>query len=198
MILPTNISWKVKLIRIASPVVLLLTWIFQITSFSFGVIQPTRSLNILLLFTLVYVVISWLPRVLKGRLDADTLANVVKDANVIFSIYAVALLLFPIAFSIENVSVNHTGLGIIASLIGIPMPYLPRNGIIGIRLPWTKDSDEIWKKTNLLGARILLCAGATSFILGGLGEDWFKVSIMIGIVIMGVSTTWYSYKLYNN
>lgn len=196
MLLAIKKVWRVKLI---GALLLFMSWVFQMTSVSVGALQqPTRSLHVLLGFTLTYLVILGLPQLLGSWLTPAACDRLSKDALLIFTIYALALWLFPTAFSVDNVSVRHTRLGILVSLLAVPMPYLRRNGVIGIRLPWTKSSDEIWYKTNLLGARILFCAGVISFVLGGLGAGWFTVTITLGISVMVVATTIYASRLYNH
>lgn len=40
------------------------------------------------------------------------------------------------------VSLVHIG------LIGLPLRWVPRNPVIGVRMPWTLKSDQVWEKTH--------------------------------------------------
>ncbi|MDO5028065.1 MAG: DUF1648 domain-containing protein [Bacillota bacterium] len=81
-------------------------------------------------------------------------------------------------------------------LIGNYLPKVKRNYTIGVKLPWTLDSDYVWDKTHKLAGKV--------FILGGLGlllntifynKLWSSLVIVaIIIFIPGI----YSYVIYKN
>ncbi|WP_125582305.1 SdpI family protein [Levilactobacillus cerevisiae] len=76
------------------------------------------------------------------------------------------------------------------------MPYVRRNHLIGIRLPWTYESPIIWCKVNLLGDRLLLIFGLISIVVGTLGANWFIWSLICSTIILAVATTVYAYYLH--
>lgn len=53
-------------------------------------------------------------------------------------------------------------------LIGLVLPKMKRNYTIGIRLPWTLHSDEVWDKTHCFGGKLFIA---------------FSVLLAIGILI---------------
>lgn len=61
------------------------------------------------------------------------------------------------------------GLGILFILIGNYLPKTPRNWFFGIRTPWTMSSEEVWKKTHILGGWLFVASGVLTAILAAAG-----------------------------
>ena len=81
--------------------------------------------------------------------------------------------------------------------IGNYLKNVKSNYFVGIRTPWTLESETVWRKTHQLGAKIYFAMG----IIGALGVVWlsdiWKVVWTMGL-IMG-ATIWivvYSYQVY--
>ena len=73
---------------------------------------------------------------------------------------------------------------------------LKRNDVIGIKIKWTLESDEVWDKTHR--------AGAVLWILGGIvlicnifvrSQTGFLINIIIGLFLTIVAQILYSYNL---
>lgn len=73
---------------------------------------------------------------------------------------------------------------------------LKRNDVIGIKIKWTLESDEVWDKTHR--------AGAALWILGGIvlicnifvrSQTGFLINIIIGLFLTIVAPILYSYNL---
>jgi uncharacterized membrane protein len=56
--------------------------------------------------------------------------------------------------------------GLLFVVLGNYMGKVTRNSVVGIRTPWTLASDEVWLRTNRLGGRLLVVAGAALVIVG--------------------------------
>jgi uncharacterized membrane protein len=71
------------------------------------------------------------------------------------------------------------------------------NYFVGIRTPWTLESETVWRKTHQMGAKLYFAIG----IIGALGVVWLPTSWKI-VWTMGLifsSTAWilvYSYQVY--
>jgi uncharacterized membrane protein len=54
------------------------------------------------------------------------------------------------------------GIPVAAIVMSVPLilAKIPRNGLYGFRTPKTMSSDEMWYRTNKLGGKYLLAAGA--------------------------------------
>lgn len=77
-----------------------------------------------------------------------------------------------------------------------PMKKMGRNMLLGIRVPWTMKSDEIWSATHKLAAKIMLPLGLVLVVAAPLTKS--------PLIIFGVIATSflvpmiYSYKLAKN
>jgi uncharacterized membrane protein len=59
----------------------------------------------------------------------------------------------------------YTGVGILFAIIGNYMPNLKPNYFAGIRLPWTLEDPENWRKTHALGGKLWFAGGLLLAIL---------------------------------
>jgi uncharacterized membrane protein len=71
-----------------------------------------------------------------------------------------------------------------------------RNYFIGIRTPWTLNSDYVWDETHRLGSILFMASGVLAVIggfLGGMLAFWFLFVPLIGSTLFLLV---YSYVLY--
>jgi len=75
-------------------------------------------------------------------------------------------------------------LGLLYAGIGNFMPSMKPNYFLGIRTPWTLESETVWKRTHRLSGRIWLAGGlliiATSLLLP---TEW-ATNLFIGITVV--------------
>ena len=84
-------------------------------------------------------------------------------------------------------------LGVLFVAIGNYMPKCRRNYTIGIKIPWTLNSDENWNRTHRLAGKVWVAGGFGILLSGFAGGVW----LMLGITIMMVAAPLvYSYALY--
>lgn len=69
------------------------------------------------------------------------------------------ILLFAMGASIPVMPSMGVAVGVLIAIVGNYMGKLPRNGLIGLRLPWTLASDEVWERTHRFAAPILVIGG---------------------------------------
>lgn len=85
-------------------------------------------------------------------------------------------------------------ISILFIFIGNYLPKTKRNYTIGIKLPWTLDSDYVWDKTHALAGKVWIICG-----LLGVFVSLFKPEIFFGlVVIMVLVPTIYSYIVYKS
>ena len=83
--------------------------------------------------------------------------------------------------------------GLLFIAIGNYLPKTRRNYTMGIKLPWTLNSDENWRRTHRLGGICFIIIGFCLIISVFLkSEIIFIASLIIGTIIPSV----YSYYLY--
>ena len=84
-------------------------------------------------------------------------------------------------------------LGTLFIAIGNYMPKVKRNYTMGIKLPWTLNSDENWRRTHRLGGICFIIVGFSLILSVFLkSEIVFLVPLFLGAII----PTIYSYYLY--
>ena len=85
-------------------------------------------------------------------------------------------------------------MGVLMIVIGNYLPKTRKNYIIGIRLPWTLESDKNWRKTHRLAGKIWVLGGLLLFLNSfvQLYVYWvFFLTLLLVVLMPGV----YSYQL---
>lgn len=75
--------------------------------------------------------------------------------------------------------------GVLLAIVGNYMGKVPRNPWIGIRLPWTLQSDEVWERTHRFAAPVLVAGGLVLFVVC-LARPDMRSPLPI-VVILGVT-----------
>lgn len=97
----------------------------------------------------------------------------------------------------KNVNVSLMGpmfLGLIFIAIGNYLPKMTQSYTVGIKIPWTLNSEENWNKTHRMAGFLWVVCGIAMIITGlmGIGSS----SIIVIAAIMILVPTAYSYLLY--
>lgn len=85
-------------------------------------------------------------------------------------------------------------MGVLMIVIGNYLPKTRKNYIIGIRLPWTLENDENWRKTHRLAGKIWVLGGLLLFLNSfvQIYVYWvFFLTLLLVVLMPGV----YSYQL---
>ena len=85
-------------------------------------------------------------------------------------------------------------IGLLFIVIGNYLPKTKQSYTMGIKLPWTLDSEENWNRTHRL-AGFLWVIGGVLFIIAALLKLDFWVDVVI-LLIMTLVPTVYSYVFY--
>jgi len=87
-------------------------------------------------------------------------------------------------------------LSIFFIVLGIFMPKIKRNYFVGIKTPWTLQSDEVWIKTHEFGGKSMIVGGVLAFFTIFLkSETAFAVFITI-VLTSAFLPVLYSYIIY--
>lgn len=95
------------------------------------------------------------------------------------------LLLLNMGSALSIHRLGGAAVGLLIAIVGNYMGKVPRNRYIGIRLPWTLDSDEVWERTHRFAAPILVAGGLVLFVFSLIRPDISTPAPMM--VILGVT-----------
>lgn len=84
-------------------------------------------------------------------------------------------------------------LGLLFTVIGNFLPKCKQNYTIGIKLPWTLNSEENWNKTHRFAGIFWVVGGLSTLITGLFGIVWTFLPISLLMVLVPVV---YSFLLY--
>lgn len=86
-------------------------------------------------------------------------------------------------------------IGVLFIVIGNYLPKTKQSYTMGIKLPWTLNSEENWNRTHRLGG-FLWVLGGVAFVVISIFK-WWNLCVFLGIIfVMVIVPTAYSYLLY--
>lgn len=97
------------------------------------------------------------------------------------------LLLFAMGTPLSMLRLMGVATGVLIAVTGNFMGKLPRNRLIGFRLPWTLANDEVWERTHRFAAPIMVAGGLVLFIVSLARQDIRTPLPMLAILL--VTTT---------
>lgn len=83
--------------------------------------------------------------------------------------------------------------GLVLTIVGNYLPKCKQNYTIGIKIPWTLDSEENWNKTHRFAGRIWVVCGLVMMLTGFFGGFWVSMAL---VVVMVIPPLVYSYMLH--
>jgi uncharacterized membrane protein len=160
--------------------------------------KPWGPLIMPLAMALVHALLSIVPRLsgraLEGPAQRRVLGQVQLSVMLFLSVVAGASLLVALGVRVPFNRVLTAALGALIVGLGLSMGRLPRNGLVGIRTPWTLADEEVWKRTHALGARLFVIAGTVALVGGGMGMHLLPV--LVGLGTAAVAPVFYSFRVY--
>lgn len=88
------------------------------------------------------------------------------------------------------------GIGAMFVILGNLMPRVKSNWLLGIRTPWTLESESVWRDTHRLGGRTMVIGGIVTMIAAFLPQTiqpWVAMgALLLGAFVPAV----YSYVLW--
>lgn len=83
--------------------------------------------------------------------------------------------------------------GLLLIAIGNYLPKTKRNYTMGIKLPWTLNSDENWRRTHRLGGICFIIIGISLIVSVFLKSE---IVFLVALILGGIIPAFYSYYLY--
>ncbi len=73
-------------------------------------------------------------------------------------------------------------IGALFAFLGNYMQTIKPNYFLGIRTPWTLESENVWRKTHKLGGKLYFIAGLSAMILPFIMKEHFQ-QVFLGIIL---------------
>ena len=87
-------------------------------------------------------------------------------------------------------------LSLLLLILGNSMGKIRRNSVVGIRTPWTLQSDRIWERTHRIGGRLQVLHGLTVLASAILLPTWATlVVLLLGLIALVLWAFLYSRSL---
>lgn len=82
-------------------------------------------------------------------------------------------------------------------MLGNYLPKCKRNAVIGIRVPWTLENDEVWYKSHRFGGKMTVSSGALSLVLCPIvPQNMVLILFMAILLISSAFEVIYSHHVY--
>ena len=120
-------------------------------------------------------------------------------AIAVFIIALTCFIIFSTARGTMKMSMRYVfaGVGLLLCLIGNYMHTIKPNYFAGLRLPWTLNNEDNWRKTHLLAGKLWFIGGLVIAILCLVVPDTVAmVLFFVSTVILILVPVIYSYRLY--
>lgn len=104
-----------------------------------------------------------------------------------------SMYLYALDNSINTTTIGMLMLGCMFLVIGNYMPKMKQSYTLGIKLPWTLNSEENWYRTHRLGGYTFMAGGIISIIAAFLQVFWV---VFVAILVASIIPMVYSYMLY--
>jgi uncharacterized membrane protein len=161
----------------------------------------TMTFILTLVNTAVYLLLPQVYRIDPKRYAAENKSRLYRIAFAV-SVFMAAVLCLLIYSSVhENFKFSTrfilAGVGLLLAVVGNYMYNIKPNYFAGIRLPWTLNNDENWKKTHLLGGKLMFAGGLCIAVICLFTSFFVSMIILFAILFLIILITCiYSYNLY--
>lgn len=105
------------------------------------------------------------------------------------------ILAYNLGYTFDSTVFVVVGVAILFYYVGVLLEHAERNWFIGVRTPWTLSSDEVWRRTHDLAARLFKLTAAVA-LAGLLFGDLAVYFLLVPALATAVVTVVYSYYLY--
>ncbi|MGZ3865984.1 MAG: SdpI family protein [Bacteroidia bacterium] len=123
----------------------------------------------------------------------------------LLTVFFLSAIMFYITYSVSG---NETAtsskvvlisVSLLFSFLGNLMNNVKPNYFVGIRTPWTLESEEVWRKTHHFASKLWFFAGLILTVLALiLPDETAYICFMTGVAIIVVLPLIYSYKTYGS
>ena len=213
---------KIKFFQVFFPILLLaIPWVYlaniwhdlpQIVPTHFGINgmadkfgNKTETIFILLILQgvglITYFILKNIQKIdPKKKYTADNVAVIKKISVVLLlliSFLSVIILYSTLHAKIAGMPVLFFGLSLFLAYMGNLMYSIKQNYFAGIRVPWTLDNEDNWRKTHHLASKIWFAGGIILALVSLLiNIKLLVITFIIAVLLMSIIPIIYSYTLF--
>ena len=96
----------------------------------------------------------------------------------------VSMVLSALSGTIDHLSIVFIASGAFFILIGNYLPKTRQNHVIGIRVPWTLNDEDVWHKTHRLAGPLFMLGGIAVIVSALFAETRLQIAMLIGAAII--------------
>ena len=154
----------------------------------------------ILLPLLIYLIFLAVPYI-DPKNQIQKMGNKYDTLKLILTTFMSALALF-IIYTAKNQTLTNPNIifliiGLLYLIFGNYFKTIKANYFIGIRTPWTLESESIWKETHKLGGKVWFVGGLLVIVCSLLLNKEINAKVFLGItIIIALIPIVYSYVLY--
>ena len=147
----------------------------------------------------ILVALQW---IMVAYMGADPKKKNLSDKMVLISLWIVPLVsllgngityLYLSYESVNIITISTLFLGATLLVIGNYMPKMKQTYTVGIKLPWTLNSEENWYRTHRFAGAVFMLAGLGVLVAGFTEQIWLVLAI---IFVAAIIPSVYSFVLY--
>ena len=106
-----------------------------------------------------------------------------------------ALVAYNLGYAVDVTATVLGSLGLLLYYVGVVLDHAEPNWFVGIRTPWTLESDVVWDATHRLGARLFRLSGIFA-LFGVFFAEYAVYFVVVPVVGTAIVTTVYSFVKY--
>ncbi|HEU0053654.1 MAG TPA: SdpI family protein [Longimicrobium sp.] len=155
------------------------------------------------LTAMALVTLLWwvLPRVDPRRANFDRFGGEVNlfgnALTLFFAVLEVVTIGVALGWPVDVSSVLMAALGLLFIILGNYLPRLRSNWWMGIRTPWTMDSERVWRDTHRVGGRAFVAAGVVTLVaalLPATSRAWVSGVALAGAALVPVVYSYLAWR----
>ena len=104
-----------------------------------------------------------------------------------------ALIATGLGWPVDMAKVIGVAIGILLVIMGNFLSRIKPNWFMGIRTPWTLESDSVWRKTHRVGGRLFVAAGLVVIAVTLIGRQVGLILMMVTIMLAAIGSVIASY-----
>lgn len=113
-----------------------------------------------------------------------------------FSATSTCIMINELYHNINIGKVISSSVFLLFALIGNYMGNIRRNYFIGYKVPWTLNSDEVWKKTHVMAGKLCFWCGLLGFVLAltSIDKKYLLIPFLVIIVVVPIIYAYFIHR----